>query len=155
MGLKEELGINLESGEMTEIEKISLKRLVEERRTEDWIYSKDKDMLMKTKQKSVGTKIRGGLVVSESVHKVGKMIRIVLVSNEEAIENISISGDFFTQPYRGAIEKLENSLIGIKLEKNELENKINDIFNSIGLVVFGASQDDFVEAILKAKYETM
>jgi lipoate-protein ligase A len=105
-GFKEELDIDLELGELTENENKTLERLVEERKTEEWIFSKDNDLLMKAKQESVGTKVRGGLLVSESVHKAGKMIRILMVSSDEAIQNISISGDFFTQPYIGVIEKL-------------------------------------------------
>jgi DUF1009 family protein len=93
-------------------------------------------------------------VVSESIHKAGKLIRILLVSNEESIENISISGDFFTQPYTGAVEKLEESLVGVELNKEALARRIKESFEKIGLKVFGASQEDFVEAILKAKYET-
>lgn len=153
-GFKEELGIELEPGEMTENEKKTLESLVMERKKEEWIYSKDNDMLMKAKQESVGTKVRGGLVVSESVHKAGKMIRILLVSNEEKIEDISISGDFFTQPYTGAIEKLEEHLKGSKLEKEALALRVKEAYESIGLMVFGAQQEDFVEAILKARHET-
>ncbi len=153
-GFKEELGIELVPGEMTAGEKTTLKRLVEERKKEEWIFSKDNDLLMKAKQESVGTKVRGGLVVSESVHKAGKMIRILLVSKEDSIEDISISGDFFTQPYKGAIEKLENSLKGARLEKEALVARLNEAFQSIGLMVFGASPEDFAEAILKAKHET-
>ncbi|MBE0634255.1 hypothetical protein IH574_06750, partial [Candidatus Bathyarchaeota archaeon] len=152
-GFKEELGIGLEPGEMTDGEKETLKRLIEERKTEEWVFSKDNDMLMKAKQTSVGTKVHGGLVVSESVHKAGKLIRILLVSNEDSIENISISGDFFTQPYTGAIEKLEIALKGAPLEKEALSARIKEAFGSIGLMVMGATQNDFVEAILKAKYE--
>jgi lipoate-protein ligase A len=152
-GFKEELGIELVPGDMTEGEKATLQRLVEERKIEDWIFSKDNDLLMKVKQESVGTKVRGGLVVSESVHKAGKMIRILLVSREDSIEDISISGDFFTQPYTGAIEKLEAALKGATLEKDALTQRMKEAFESIGLMVMGAQQGDFVEAILKAKYE--
>ena len=153
-GFKEELGIEMVLGELTEAEKKTLDRLVEERRTEEWIFSKHNDLLMKAKQEAVGTKVRGGLVVSESIHKAGKLIRILLVSNEESIENISISGDFFTQPYTGAVEKLEESLVGVELTKDALSVRIKEVYETIGLMVFGASQDDFVKAILKAKYET-
>ena len=153
-GFKEELGIELAPGKLTETEKKTLERLVEERKREEWIYSKDNDLLMKTEQEAAGTKVRGGLVVSESIHKAGKMIRILLVSNEEFIENISISGDFFTQPYTGAVEKLEESLVGAELNKKFLAKRIKESFENIGLMVFGAAQEDFVEAILKAKYET-
>jgi lipoate-protein ligase A len=153
-GFKEELGIELVLGEISEAEKATLSRLVEERKTEEWIFSKDNDLIMKAKQEAVGTKIRGGLVVSESIHKAGKLIRILLVSKEDTIENISISGDFFTQPYTGAVDKLEESLVGAELTKEALTERIGKAYESIGLMVFGASQEDFVEAILKAKYET-
>jgi lipoate-protein ligase A len=153
-GFKEELGIDLVPGELTDTEKETLERLVEERKTEEWIFSKDNDLLMKAKQEATGTKVRGDLVVSESVFKAGKLIRILLVSNEESIENISISGDFFTQPYTGAIEKLEESLVGAELTKDALLARIKEAFESIGLMVYGATQEDFAEAILKARYET-
>ena len=153
-GFKEELGIDLVPGELTEEEKATLDILVEERKTEEWIFSKDNDLLMKVEQEASGTKVRGGLVVSESIHKAGKLIRILLVSNEEFIENISISGDFFTQPYTGAVEKFEESLVGAELNKEALTERIKESFEKIGLKVFGAAQEDFVEAILKAKYET-
>jgi lipoate-protein ligase A len=152
-GFKEELGIELEMGEMIESEKRKLEELVEERKTEEWIFSKDNDLLMKAKQDSVGTKVHGGLVVSESVHKAMKMIRILLVSNEDTIEDISISGDFFTQPYTGAIEKLEAALKGAPLEKEALSLLMKEAFDQVGLMVMGAQQEDFVEAILKAKHQ--
>ena len=153
-GFKVELGIELEPGEMTKNEKNTLENLVKERKSEEWIFSKDNNLMMKTKQESVGTKVHGGLVVSESVHKAGKMIRIILVSNEENIENISISGDFFTQPYMSSIEKLEEHLKGTKLENEALTMRVKEAYDSIGLMVFGVQQHDFVEAILKAKYKT-
>lgn len=153
-GFKEELGIELELGELSTAEKKNLEELVEERKTEEWIFSKDNDLLMKAEQEATGTKVRGGLVVSESIHKAGKLIRILLVSNEDKIEDISISGDFFTQPYTGAVEKLEESLKGVELTKDSLGERIKESFENIGLMVFGAAQEDFVEAILKAKYET-
>ena len=152
-GFREELGIELVPGEMTSSEKDMLSRLVVERKTEEWVFSKDNDLLMKKKQTALGTKVHGGLVVSESIHKAGKMIRILLVSREDTIESISISGDFFTQPYTGAIQKLEEALKGTRLEKEALAERIKEAYESIGLMVMGAQQQDFVEAIMKAKYE--
>jgi lipoate-protein ligase A len=151
-GFKNELDIVLCRGEMTESENKLLEILVEERKKEDWIFSKDKDLLMKARQESASTKVHGGLIVSESVHKAGKMIRILLVSNENIIETINISGDFFTQPFTGAIEMLEEQLKGTNLEKKALTTKVKEAFSAIGLIVFGAQQEDFVEAILKAKH---
>ena len=152
-GFMQELGIELEPGDLTEAEKESLSKLVDERKTKEWIYSKDNDLIMKSKQDAVGTKVRGGLVVSESIHKAGKLIRILLVSNEDIVESISISGDFFTQPYTGVVEKLEESLVGTELNKDALTVAVKESFESIGMMVFGANQEDFVEAILKARYK--
>lgn len=152
-GFKEELGITLELGSMTKHESKSLESLVRERRKEKWIFSKDNDLLMKTKQGSTGTKVTGGVVVSEAVHKAEKMIRIVLVSKEDKIEDIVISGDFFTQPYTGAITKMEGRLIGAKLERDALQKQVKETFEALGLRVLGAEREDFVEAIMKAKHE--
>jgi lipoate---protein ligase len=152
-GFKEELGITFETATMTENERDKLESLIRVRREEDWIFSKDNDLLMKTEKGSYGTKVRGGLVVSEAVHKVRKMIRILLVSNENKIEDIVISGDFFTQPYTGPIKQLERSLIGTKLDQESLENKVNETFETLKLRVLGADKEDFVQAILKTKHE--
>ncbi len=153
-GFNKELGIEFEEGKLTEGEENILNQLVEERKKDEWIFSKDNDLLMKKKQHAVGTKIRGGLTVSESIHKAGKLIRVLLVSHEDKIENINISGDYFTQPYTGAMEKVEESLVGTDLTEVALSNRIRETFKATGLKVFGASQEDFVEAILKAKYDT-
>lgn len=153
-GFEKEIGIVLERSVLSQEEESILTKLVEERKSEDWIFSKDHDLLMKVKQESMGTKVRDGLVVSEAVHKAGKMIRIILVENDNHIDNISISGDFFTQPYLGAIELLETSLKGVKLEKQPISDRVKESFESTGLMVFGAQQEDFVTAILKAKHET-
>ena len=153
-GFENELGIVLEKSEISSEEEKILKKLVKIRKREDWIFSKDNDLLMKVKQDSIGRKVRGGLVVSEAVHKAGKMIRIILVANDNHIDSISISGDFFTQPYIGTIEELEDSLRGVKLEKESISERIKETFESTGLMVFGAQKEDFTEAIMKAKHET-
>ncbi|MCW4048448.1 MAG: hypothetical protein NWE89_01795 [Candidatus Bathyarchaeota archaeon] len=54
----------------------------------------------------------------------------------------------------GAIEKLEEHLEGVSLTKEALTEAIASGFEKTGLMVFGATQEDFVEAILKAKIET-
>ncbi len=152
-GFREELGIIFERGSLTDHESKRLESLVRERRKMEWIFSKDNDLLMKTRQESMGTKVTGGVVVSEAVHKAGKMIRILLVSNENKIEDIVISGDFFTQPYTGPIEQLERSLMGTEIKQESLENQVNETFETLNLRVLGADKEDFVEAILKAKHE--
>lgn len=148
---EELLGEKLELGELGEQERNKLDKLVEERRKADWIYGKDDDLRSILPEGSRVTKVGGGVVVSEAVHKAGKMIRVNMVSKDEKIEGISISGDFFTMPYTGAIERLQEGLIGTALNMEEVSSKIDAIFEDTDLVVLGASRKDFTTAILKAK----
>jgi hypothetical protein len=124
--------------------------LIEERKTEEWIYGKDL-ALQELKEDIWATKVRGGITVSEVIHKAGKLIRMTVVSEENVIRGIGISGDFFTIPYMGVISSLEESLVGVKLEKSDLINAINSAYEDIGLTVYGAKKEDFVEALLKVK----
>jgi lipoate-protein ligase A len=147
---KEEIGVQLVPGELTYSEKEMLETLIKQRKKDEWIFGKDNDFKSKIKGPRT-TKIRGGVNVTESIYKAGKMIRIILVSEENVVSAISISGDFFTVPYEGAIEKLEKDIIGTRLEMDALKKQIEDSFKTIGLVTMGATQQDFVEAIIKAK----
>ena len=153
-GYREELGITLELGKLTAEEKATLERLVEARSTEEWIFSKDNDLLMKTGGGARGAKVRGGVTVSEAVHKAGKLVRVVLVSEEDRVASVSISGDFFTQPYTGAGEALERHLAGASLTEEDMARRVKEAFERTGMMVFGASQEDFVKAILKARFES-
>jgi lipoate-protein ligase A len=152
-GLKEELGIEFQKKSLLKSELEILNKLVEERKKDEWIFSKDKDLLMKA-ESARSTKIHGGVNVSEAVHKAGKMIRVLLVAEDQKIIHVTLSGDFFTQPYVGAVEKIEYLLEGTPLIRNEISKKIEKGFMDTGLMVYGASQKDFVDAIMKAKVST-
>jgi lipoate-protein ligase A len=151
-GFRDELGMDLEPGDLTAAEKRTLKDLVAARTTEDWIFSKDNDLLMKTRG-AKAAKVRGGVTVSEADHKAGKLIRVVLVSEEDKVANVSISGDFFTQPYTGAVEQLERHLKGTPLNEEALLGRIAEAYKKIGLTVYGAAPEDFAKAIMKARVE--
>ncbi|MFQ6053936.1 MAG: lipoate--protein ligase, partial [Candidatus Bathyarchaeia archaeon] len=147
----EELGIWLEPGAVTPEEEGYLEELLQERRREEWIFGKDLGYRrLLSAERSQGTKVRGGVSVREAVHKADKMIRVTVVIMDGRIDGISISGDFFTQPYIGAVSKLEEALIGAPLEEEDLRRRIGEAFKKIGLKTFGAASDDFVAAILKA-----
>jgi lipoate-protein ligase A len=153
-GYDKELDISLESGLLTKDERICLQSLVDERRRDDWIFGKDlvyRDLL--SGEKARKAKVRSGVIVSEAVHKANKMIRVTLVAEEGAVGGISISGDFFTQPYVGAIASLEEALQGTPLNEDALKEKVGEAFEELGLVLLGATQKDIVTAIMKAKVE--
>jgi lipoate-protein ligase A len=148
---QEKLGVDLVRGALSEGEEEALEGLVRERRREEWIFSKDNDFHSLVSGDNREVKVRGGVSVSEAVHKAGKMIRVILVSKDDRIAGISISGDFFTQPYVGGISGLEERLVGTPLDEDALAEAVACAFQELGLTVFGASQEDFVETVMKAK----
>ena len=80
-----------------------------------------------------------------------KLIRVTYIAREGFIHAISISGDFFTQPFVGAVRQLEGALVGAPLDEYGLRQAIDAAFAKTGVKVFGASSSDFSTAILKAK----
>jgi len=154
-GFEEELGIQLEAGKIAPEEEGYLRGLLRERRADDWIFGKDLEYRrLLSEGETRGAKIRNGVTVYEAVHKADKMIRVTMVVVDDKIDGISISGDFFTQPYIGAISTLEEELIGTSLEEETLKENIREAFTRTGLKTFGATPQDFAEAILKAKGKT-
>lgn len=145
------LNINLASMPLTEGEHLTLENLVKERQQKEWIFGKDiAHQSLLSKEKTRTARIHSGVTVSEAVHKAGKLIRVTLVKSEETIVGISISGDFFTQPFLGSISGLEEALTGVKLEEDMLHDRVEQAFNTLGMKVYGFSKKDLVETILKA-----
>ncbi len=150
-GFEQELGVSLQAGDLSKTESSILASLIEERRGEDWVFSKDNELRHILPDEGRGTKVREGVSVLESVYKAGKMVRVTLVSHDNRIEGISISGDFFTKPFIGAVDRLEKALIGVEIEEPTLKAAISKAINDSGMRVLGATPDDFVAAIIKAK----
>jgi hypothetical protein len=80
--------------------------------------------------------------------KLGKIVKINLSYKEESqiIQSIKITGDFFIHPEE-VIEELEQGLCGIKLEKEDLENKMKLILEDSK--IFGFDIDSLVKMILE------
>ncbi len=149
--VEETLGLTLVPGALSNEEIHTLENLVNERKKKDWIFGKDiAHQSLIQREKSQTAKIHGGVTVSEAVHKAAKLIRVILVKREDIIDGISISGDFFTQPFLGAITKLEHALQGAKIEESILQNRVEKTLNDSGITVYGFSKEDLVKTILKA-----
>ena len=82
--------------------------------------------------------------------KLGKMVKIKLAYKKESqlIHSIKITGDFFIHPEE-VIEKLEQELVGIKLEKEDLKNKIQLVLKNSEY--FGFEIDSLVDVMLDTK----
>jgi lipoate-protein ligase A len=151
-GFNRELDIEFEYGKITSEEKDYLNELLEERKTDDWIFMKEWGHPQLFSQiDTKGTKIRSGVTLCEATYKAEKLIRITMEIHENKVSEISISGDFFTQPYLGIISYIENKLKGVTLDEEELTNTFREAFNEQNLKVYGAKANDFVKAILMAR----
>ena len=147
-----QFGVMTEEGQLSTRERAYLSEFLAERKRKEWIFMKDmshKRLLQDARARQV--KVKEGVRICEGVYKARKLIRVTMETVEDRIGDISISGDFFTEPHIGAIEKLEQSLVGVSLDKVALRERILMCFDSLGLSVVGGGVDDFVEAILVAK----
>ncbi|MEM2342308.1 MAG: lipoate protein ligase C-terminal domain-containing protein [Candidatus Bathyarchaeia archaeon] len=84
-------------------------------------------------------------------HKVegGKLIKVQLKKENNRISFIKITGDFFMHP-EDLIEDFERSLLGCVIEEVAIANTIKDFINSRGVILLGASPEDFAKCIVKA-----
>lgn len=154
-GFEKELDISMEPGELTQLEMRYLEELIRERRNNEWIFGKDLEYLNLVSPDGVKTtKVREGVAVHEAVHKAKKLIRVTLVSLDERIHRISISGDFFTQPYVGPISRIEEALKGETLNRKTVKENIEQILKKEDVKIFGATPEDLATAILKAAGST-
>lgn len=80
------------------------------------------------------------------------LIRVrVKLDNEGRITWIRITGDFFMYPEEALLD-LEKSLIGVKLDVNDVSKVVHEFFKS-GVKVPFVTEDDFVKAIMGVHYE--
>ena len=88
----------------------------------------------------------------KKVSKLGKIVTIELTYNQKfmTIITIKITGDFFLHPEE-TIEKLEENLVGVKLEKNEIRNKIESSLKNSQF--YGFDVDSLCNAILECVKE--
>ena len=87
------------------------------------------------------------LIKAKSISKLEKLVKIELAYLQESMEikSIKITGDFFLHPEE-TIEKLEGSLVGVKLEKDSIKNKIEYILKNSEF--YGFDVDSLSNAIV-------
>ncbi len=87
-------------------------------------------------------------VTSKTITKLEKIHKIELKFQENIrqIHSINITGDFFIHPEE-TIETLEASLVGIKLEKESLTNKVSSVLKDCQL--YGFDVDSLADAIIQ------
>ena len=84
---------------------------------------------------------------AHNIYKSKKLIKVSLEYDEDSkiINSITITGDFFLYPEE-TLDELEVSLIGTKLVKDDIKQKIEKCLN--GSEVFGFDSESLTDAIL-------
>ena len=87
------------------------------------------------------------MITASNIHKSEKLIKILLEYEEHTkiINSVKISGDFFLYPEEN-LDKLELNLIGTKLEKYTIKQKIEECLNYSE--AFGFDSESMTDAIL-------
>lgn len=91
---------------------------------------------------------------AKSVYKIpnGKLIKIDLNYDEKTnkIIDLNITGDFFAYPEE-SIEKIENNLKDIFLDKNVLFKKLESIIENYNIQFIGLNCEGITKAIMMCK----
>jgi len=84
---------------------------------------------------------------THNIYKSKKLIKISLEYDEDSkiINSITITGDFFLYPEE-TLDELEVNLIGTKLGKDEIKQKIEKCLN--GSEAFGFDSESLTDAII-------
>ena len=90
-----------------------------------------------------------GIMHGKSIFKAGKLVKIDLEYENDAIVKIKIEGDFFLYPEEGR-EKLERALTGVKLDKEMIRNRVDETLTKEKLEVYGFTSEQLADAIIQA-----
>jgi len=88
----------------------------------------------------------------KSIYKIpeGKLLKIFLEFEENKINKVKITGDFFLHPEEG-VEKIENNLKGIEIKKEIIIEKVNEAVSSESIELFGITAEGITQGILMAR----
>ncbi len=95
-------------------------------------------------------KIADGTTLGRADVKAGKLVRATVLVRAGRIEEVELSGDFFTVPFAGAIEALERDLVGASLEGATLMPRIEAWRTREGVRLVGVGPEEIARAIASA-----
>ena len=87
----------------------------------------------------------------QAVYKVpgGKLLKVSVDFEEDVIERVKVSGDFFAHPEE-SIELIEEALVGAMIGP-ELEELLEDLIEENGIELYGVDVESIVTAIHLAR----
>ena len=146
------LGTPMVPGELSGEERASLEQLRASRTTDEWTFQRDRahPRLSQAPAGGRAVKISHEAVLARIDRKAGKLVRVTLLHHGGRVQEVQISGDFFTQPFDAPFPELERALVGAALTKEDLRPLIDEWLRSRRVQLLGASPEDLTEAILAA-----
>lgn len=111
-------------------------------------FTSDACLFGRTRNQEVRVKIREGVEVREGVYKApGGLIRSITTVKEGCIEDIELSGDFTFFP-KARFEGLERALIGARMDREEVGQRLQSLYASEEIDAPGVTPEDFVQCLL-------
>lgn len=109
----------------------------------DWIYTAGR------RQRPQGVKIAEGVHLTEGAWKApGGLLRVQLLSRDDAIEDLGITGDFTCLPPDG-VERLCESMRGVALEAEAIASRVDDTMRRDAIEMPGVTGADIAKAVLQ------
>ncbi|UJG41479.1 MAG: lipoate--protein ligase family protein [Candidatus Heimdallarchaeum aukensis] len=138
------LGISLEVGSLTELEKNEIQRLNQYYQTEEWI-----NYVERRHKDLISLKIKSGVrCFFNEVKTKGGLISLYIQVEENTIADIAITGDFFIKnPFN--LSKLEENLMGTELSQELLKQKIDSFYQFSENKIEGLESEELAEIIIK------
>ena len=133
----------LRSDELRPDERAAVVAWEQKLQTSDWLRQPG------TRRVPEGIKITGGLHLGEGIHKApGGLLRVRLLSRDDRIADVHISGDFTCMPAAG-IAALADALMGMDLG-GDLPARIDTLMTSLALDMPGVTAQDLATALHNA-----
>ncbi|TFF95450.1 hypothetical protein EU546_03255 [Candidatus Thorarchaeota archaeon] len=147
---EETLDIELDKGMLSTWEKKKMEEIREKYVSDDWLFwRKGRKFDVSHKVKISATAALG----TANFKAEGGLIRVTAEVVEGKIEEIVVSGDFFMIPSKG-IELVEWAITGAKAEREEILNRITEVYADRSLQSPGVTPEDITKAVILAVQET-
>jgi len=147
------LGIELVKGQLLQTEVDLMTSLEEKYRSQGWLRLVENERQSLIQKRNL--KISGRSFVGEASHKApGGLVRVLVETKDDKIEDIMITGDFcFIPPDH--VRSIEKDLRGENLSRETLVDRIDRFYKEHNIESPGMTAEDVTDTILAASSKTI
>lgn len=145
-------GVTFAPGTLSAEETHALTELRSTRTRDDWTFQKDRSHpnFSGAPVEGRAVKISSGATLARLDRKAAKLVRVTLLHRPDRIEEVELSGDFFTQPFDAPLRELEATLVGASLDEADLRRRVAAWLAERGVRLVGATGNDLAATIAGA-----